>query len=197
LIELWLTAIWKNTDMAESINSLSTMALSMLDESFNLSEFDCGRKDINEFLKDDALNYKKQKLASTFVFHLKDDKNPIAFFSILNDALNVKNIPNNEKNKFNRRLPNGKRINHYPAIKVGRLGVIKEYRGTGLAYDMMDFIKGFSITDLKSACRLLILDSVNETKQINYYQKNDFHFLMESDKESLTRLMYFDLISLS
>ena len=42
-----------------------------------------------------------------------------------------------------------------------------------------------------------ILDAINEPKQINYYQKNDFAFLMESDKESKTRLMYFDLISLN
>ena len=171
------------------------MSLSLLDESFDLSGFDCGRKDINEFLTDDALNYQKQKLASTFIFHQTDQKNPVAFFSILNDALNVKSLPGNEKNRFNRRLPNNKRINHYPAIKIGRVGVISSLQKTGFAYDLMDFIKGFSIKDLNSACRLLILDAVNEPKQINYYQKNDFTFLMESDKESTTRLMYFDLIN--
>jgi hypothetical protein len=174
---------------------ISDMSLSLLDESFDLLEFNCGRDDINEFLKDDALNYQKQKLANTFIFHPKDKKNPVAFFSILNDALNVKNLPNNEKNKFNRRLPNNKRINHYPAIKIGRLGVTLSLQKSGFAYSLMDFIKGFSVKNLNSACRLLILDAVNEPKQISYYQKNDFTFLMESDKESKTRLMYFDLIS--
>ncbi len=181
----------------KGIASISNLSLSPLDDSFDLSEFDCGRKDITEFLKDDALNYQKEKLANTYIFHPKDKKTPVAFFSILNDALNVKNIPNNEKNKFNRRLPNNKRINHYPAIKVGRLGVILDIQKSGFAYDLMDFIKGFSIMNLNSACRLLILDAINEPKQINYYNKNDFAFLMESDKESKTRLMYFDLINLN
>jgi hypothetical protein len=174
---------------------LSSLSLSYLDKSFDLTKFDCGREDINNFLKDDALNYQKEKLANTFLFHSVDKKIPVAFFSILNDALNVRNLPNNEKNKFNRRLPNNKRINHYPAIKIGRLGVTLDFQKSGFAYDLMDFIKGFSIKELNSACRLLILDAVNEKKQINYYEKNDFTFLVESDKESKTRLMYFDLIN--
>ena len=43
---------------------LSKLKLSTLDDSFELENFDCGRKDINEFLIDDALNYQKQKLAN-------------------------------------------------------------------------------------------------------------------------------------
>jgi hypothetical protein len=181
---------------AKEAVSISEMSLSPLNNTFDLSVFDCGREDINEFLRDDALNYQAHKLANTFVFHKKGKHQPAAFFSILNDALNVKNIANNERNRFNRRLPNNKRINHYPAIKIGRLGVITSHQGSGFAYDLMDFIKGFSMRNLNPACRLLILDAINEQRQINYYRKNEFTFLMESDKDSGTRLMYFDLLPL-
>ena len=140
-------------------------------------------------------NYQKQKLAKTFIICAINTNIPIAYFSILNDALNVKHIPGNSKNKFNRKFPNNKRMNHYPAIKIGRIGVIKEIQKSGFAYLLMDFIKEFSVKNLNAACRLLILDAINEPKQIKYYQKNGFLFLMESDTENKTRLMYFDLIN--
>jgi len=36
----------------------------------------------------------------------------------------------------------------------------------------MDFIKGYSIMELKPACRLLLLDAYNKPKQIKYYLKS-------------------------
>ncbi len=167
--------------------------VSVLSDKFDLTNFTCGRKDIDDFLKDDAINYQIQKLASTYLIHSKD-KIIVGYFSILNDSLSVRNIANNEKNRFNRRLPNNKRINQYPAVKVGRIGVSEDLHGTGFAYLLMDYIKEFSIENLNPACRLIILDAINESKQVKYYNKNNFLFLMESDAEDKTRLMYFDLI---
>lgn len=60
----------------------------------------------------------------------------------------------------------------------------------------MDFIKGWSILELKPACRLLLLDAYNKEPQLSFYIKNDFQFLLETDTEDKTRLMYFDLMRL-
>ena len=51
---------------------------------------------------------------------------------------------------------------------------------------LMNLIKSFSIQGQNPACRLLILDAVNEEKQTNYYQKNDFVFLMQSDENLIS-----------
>ncbi len=170
------------------------LLVSVLNEDFDLTDFTCGRDDIDDFLKDDALNYQSQKLATTYLVHSKEQV-VIGYFSILNDSLSVRNIANNERNKFNRRLPNNKRINQYPAVKVGRVGVSEGLQGTGFAYLLMDFIKEFSIENLNPACRLIILDAINEPQQVKYYGRNHFLFLMESDAEQRTRLMYFDLLN--
>jgi len=42
------------------------------------SDFDCGHKDTNEFLKDDAIEYQNESLATTYV--LKDDSNKVIGF---------------------------------------------------------------------------------------------------------------------
>lgn len=43
------------------------MDLVSLTPQHNLSDFDCGDTDLNEFLKDDALNFIEQRIANTFV----------------------------------------------------------------------------------------------------------------------------------
>lgn len=181
-----------------------------LTEKSKLEDFDCSIEgavsiqveDIASFLKEDALNYQKEKMANTYLF--VDSKGCTkAFFSISNDCLNdmidEKGIGNNIWNKLHRviKLPNNKRIRQYPAIKIGRLGVHKDLHRTGISYQLMDFIKGWLIIDHKPACRFLLLDAINEPRQIKYYESNGFRFLMDSDSDKKTRIMFYDLLKLS
>ena len=48
--------------------TLSGLAFDVLSNEFDLSKFDCGDRDINAFLMDDALNYQREKLATTYIF---------------------------------------------------------------------------------------------------------------------------------
>lgn len=176
---------------------LSDFEFDLLSVDHDLSEFDCDDPDINEFLKEDAIHYLNERMANTYVFHYKN--NVVAFFSILNDCLHDKGFENGVWNRFHRKrkIPNTKRIKQYPAIKVGRLGVTKNYHGSGLAYQLMDFIKGFSLLEHKPACRLLLLDAYNKPQQLSYYERNGFVFLNDFNVNEKTRLMYYDLIQLS
>ncbi len=176
---------------------LSDFDFELLSDKHITTSFDSLDLDINEFLREDALNYQKALMANTYVFHLNNSVK--AFFSILNDCLHDKGFENNIWNRFHRKqqISNNKRTKQYPAVKIGRLGVSKELHGTGLAYELMDFIKIFSIQNHIPACRLLILDAYNKQKQLNYYIKNDFIFLDYQNTNERTRLMYYDLIQLS
>ncbi|WP_256004872.1 GNAT family N-acetyltransferase [Pedobacter deserti] len=173
-----------------------------MDEKSLIATFDCGLADITAFLHDDALAYQSEKMANTYLFE-DGNKNVLAFFSISNDCLNdlgeEKGFNNNIWNRLHRalRLSNPKRIRQYPAIKIGRLGVHKDLQGSGIAYQLMDFIKGWLILDHKPACRLLILDAINQPKQLKYYDRNGFRFLLKSDESAKTRIMYYDLDNLN
>lgn len=176
---------------------LSDYKLVELTPQINLSNFDCGDADISNWLKEDSVDYQTQSMAKTYLF--LDNQDIVAYFCISNDCLNDlgdgKGYNNTVWNRFHRKtkLPNVKRIRSYPAVKIGRLGVCLDQHKTGLAYELMDFIKGFSILEHKPACRLLLLDAYNRPRQIQYYQKNGFQFLLDSDEEKENRIMYFDL----
>lgn len=163
----------------------------------DLADFDCGDKDITDWLKDDSKDYQTELIANTYLF--LDQNKVIAYFCIFNDCLNdigkELGIAGKFWSKFHRKidLPNPKRIKSYPAIKIGRLGVCLSQQKNGLAYELMDFIKGYSLLEHKPACRLLLLDAYNRPRQVNYYTQNGFQFLQQEDENDEKRIMYFDL----
>jgi GNAT superfamily N-acetyltransferase len=180
---------------------LSDFSFSAHRKDFDSTDFDCGDDDINEFLREDALLYQDQKIASTYLF---TDKGKIAaFFSISNDCLKDlgedRGYSNNIWNRFHRKtgIPNDKRIRKYPAVLIGRLGIDKQYQGNKLGNKLLDFIKGWIYLDHKPACRVLILDVYNKEKQLTFYAKNGFSILLNDDQQDVTRLMYFDMLYLS
>jgi GNAT superfamily N-acetyltransferase len=181
---------------------LSDFTFVELTDEYELGNFNSGVDDITNFLFEDSKNYQRERMANTYLF-VDDNHDIVAFFCISNDCLVDKGEEKGFSNKiFNRfhkkiKLPNPKRIRQYPAIKVGRLGVDEKYHRTGLSYDLMDFIKGFSLKDHKPACRLLLLDALNKERQIKYYEKNGFTFLLEDDVHNENRIMYFDLLHLA
>ncbi|MEX8547278.1 MAG: hypothetical protein V5804_06725 [Mucilaginibacter sp.] len=179
--------------------TLSDFKFVPLTAKIDVQEFDCGEPDITNFLKEDAFNYQNQLMANTYLF-IGDDNYIVAYFCISNDCVVDKGEDKGfTKTIFNRlhrrtKIPNTKRIKQYPAIKVGRLGVAVKYQGTGIAYELMDFIKGFSIESQKSACRFLLLDALNKERQIKYYTSNRFEFLLDNDENEVTRIMYYDMM---
>ena len=59
-----------------------------LSKIYDLSKFDCGDNDINDFLKNDALPYQEKKIASTTIFIYKDEI--CGFFSASTDSIKLK-----------------------------------------------------------------------------------------------------------
>lgn len=175
---------------------LSDFSFSLLNNDDVLDNFDCEDHEINEFFLEDSKNFQNEKITNTYLF--KDKNQVVTFFSISNDCLNDLGYENSIWNKLHRKikLPNEKRIRQYPAVKIARLGIDKKYKGNGLSHQLLDFIKGWTFIEHKPACRLLILDAYNKPVQLSTYQKNDFTFLLDSDKNEKHRFMYFDLMRL-
>ncbi len=162
----------------------------------SVNDFDCNDEAINQFFRNEALKYQIQKITNTYIF--KDELKIVAFFSISNDCLRDLGYEQSFWNRFHRKvkIPNRKRIRQYPAVKVTRLGINKEYQNQGLSHQLLDFIKGWTFIGHKPACRLLILDAYNQSKQRQIYEKNDFVYFSDSDKYKDNRFMYFDLMRL-
>lgn len=109
-----------------------------LEPTIDLSNFDCGDEDLNDFLISDALNYQAELLAVTYLLTDKNNRT-VAFFSLSNDSLKDQDF---EKwNSLSRKIPNRKRRKDYPAVKIVRLGVDKSLKGQKIGTELVFFLK--------------------------------------------------------
>lgn len=157
-----------------------------------IKTFDCGDSDLNAFLHEDAKNYLDSMLAVTYLLEDHEANKTVAYYCLLNDKIELDPDQKSIWNKINRKIPNAKRYHAYPAVKIGRLGVSKEYAHQHIGQMLIMQIKMiFSRMNL-SGCRFLTVDAYSDA--IPFYQKCGFNFLTTKDEGEPTRSMYFDLI---
>jgi hypothetical protein len=141
---------------------LSGYVLFKLTESTNIKPFDCGDEDLNDFLFSKAKSYQKELLAATYI--LEDDTQTLAYFSIFNDSLKVEEEAFASKSSFKKFLglvPHPKRhLRHFPAIKLGRLGVGVTLKGKGIGKVILGYIINMALEQNdKCACKIITVDA--------------------------------------
>lgn len=164
-----------------------------LDPSETVAEFDCGDEDLNSFILEEAILYGRALLAVTYVVEDDTTGKMLAYFSLANDKVSLSDFEN--KTQFNRfrkrRFVNEKRLKSYPAAKICRLGVDRSAKGMHVGTYLLDFIKGYFITDNKTGCRALTVDAY--AAAVPFYINNRFAPLNDEDADAATRLLFFDL----
>ncbi|MCH5239362.1 MAG: GNAT family N-acetyltransferase [Muribaculaceae bacterium] len=158
-----------------------------LRESSKLFPFDCGNSDLTDYYYHSA----KKDIAKllTVVYYLATEETTILFFTLSNDKISEIELKNGEpiysksffrriKDKFGR----AKHRRDYPAVKIGRFGVNKEFRGKGQHWGSktLDFIKEWMISDNKTGCCFITVDAY--ANAVEFYKKNDFLFMGEKEK---------------
>ena len=178
-------------------NTLQDMSFFRLREGHIIKPFDCEDEDLNEFLFQEAIPYRKEMLATTFIIENKE--RTLGYYSLLNDSLQLKEEMFSSKSQYNKfrrdLLPYPKRhLSNIPSVKIGRLAIDKTFKGKGLGRVIIDTIINHCI-DLNEdqACRVITVDAYAQA--VNFYHKIGFEFLTKLDEKEETRLMFLDLTS--
>lgn len=163
----------------------------------SVQSFNCGDNDLDDFILNDASLYRNALLAITYVLERKADKEVVAYFSLANDRIALKDFPNNtEFNRFRRhRFVNEKRLTNYPAVKLCRFAVNRSVREQSIGTYLLDYMKSWFVDDNKTGCRFLTVDAYHSAEP--FYLRNGFFYLSASDADKPTRLMFFDLIDIA
>jgi len=90
------------------------LVIEKITPSDDLSGFNCGDEDLNEFLKKDSLEQMAKQLNVTYL--CKYNNKIIAFFTLSSDSIKI--------NRDDKHIV-GINYSEYPALKLGRLGVDK------------------------------------------------------------------------
>lgn len=159
-----------------------------LSPSTNLLPFDCGNKDLTDYFLHDAKK-DMEKLLSV-AYYIVSEGETVLFFTLSNDKISEVEIKQGEllftksffrkiKDKFGR----PKHRHDYPAVKIGRFGVNKKYRGQGLHWGSktLDYMKHWMINDNKTGCCFITVDAY--ATAVEFYYKNGFKFLGNREKD--------------
>lgn len=158
-----------------------------LNEKHDLSEFDCGDEDLNDFLKNDALSQQNEKLNVTKL--VMCEGKIIGFSTLLTDTILLRKINDKEiRLKIKEKLRIEKTNKEISAVKIGRLAIDKKYSRKGLGSHILDNILANlkEISKNRIGFRFIIVEGY--AKALNFYiVKNGFESL-EKDKEKVENI---------
>jgi ribosomal protein S18 acetylase RimI-like enzyme len=175
-----------------SNRSFIRLSASHIIKPFDYEEEDV---DLKEFLFDDAKNYLRQLLSVTYI--IEDNTTTIAYLSVSNDKVSLTEVASKSfwKKQVSKSLHFEKRgLSSFPAVKIGRLAVSKNYQRQGIGKMIIDWVKESFTNQNKTGCLFIIVDAINRKPTIDFYKACGFDFLNPKDITDKTRLMYYCLL---
>lgn len=157
----------------------------------DLKKFKCSDKEFEQFLQRKSRKHEETLLAKTYLLYYKEKKEEkgeiVGFYTLSSASLSA-----TEEIKLN--FKSGKLYSDYPAVRIGRLAISKDYEGKGFGRHILDYVKGQLVYYNEFiGCRYLIVNALNDVSE--FYLKAGFSYYTEKDEKEKTRLMYFDLLS--
>jgi GNAT superfamily N-acetyltransferase len=178
----------------------------------NVQAFDCGRKSVNDFFRDEAQDYQEELFGKTYYWvHPDHPADIVAGFTVANASIFTKRLPNARQKKIGFEVHHEKGLINYPSILLAQLGVDVKYKGLHLGPQIIEFVmQWFTSPDNKSGCRHLIVDAYDEPHLLDFYQRNGLNLFFSSVEQEMeyrnwnkekdgpleTRLMFRDMILL-
>lgn len=155
-----------------------------------LSGFDCQKEpDIEEFFKQECILNDHQLLSKTYCFYLADTMEAVAGFCVLCSDISISYIPKKIRNKLNRKIPYVKQRDQYPAVLIGQFAVFDKFAGYHLGDELMNHVKYWLLTEAQHvAARYIVVDAVNNSHVISYYERNQFSLVFPSEKDEAEAL---------
>ncbi|MDO8554265.1 MAG: GNAT family N-acetyltransferase [Candidatus Micrarchaeota archaeon] len=169
----------------QDIIDFNKLDIVKLSAGFDLLAFDCGDSDLNSFLKDDALLYQNGALAITYLCLHKNQI--VGYFSLSSDSIR---LDLGEKEAMSEPK---QRLGEYPAVKIGRLAVHKNFAKLGIGTFLVKVAMGKIASSIlkEIGCRFVTVDAYE--KAIDFYMKLGFvQNLAKKRKSGLS--MRYDLI---
>ncbi len=152
-------------DRNKIVSEEQSLVLEKVDDFSIFKSFSCGDKDLNDCIRNDAKVHKKELLAETYMLRLQNVNQPIAFCSLCNDLIQF-----SQKAKKTI-IPEKKQYRYHPAVKIARIGVIKDLQSQKFGSHLIDLIKHLFVVDNRTGCRFITVDAYNKEKVLSFYQK--------------------------
>ena len=171
--------------------SFKSWTLEKASSRFDLSRIDCGDSDLNDYFRNDAVLFREELLTQTYVFHDNEDDEIYAVIDFCNDALPRERMTGGQRRKISHKK---RGFDTFPAVKITRLGVCREFQGKKIGSVLLEAVKHFFLADNRTGCRFITVDAYRSA--VGFYERNDFARMLTKESEDSnapTIPLFFDL----
>lgn len=158
-----------------------------MNKNHDLSDFDCGDEDLNNFLKNDALKQQNSKLNVTKL--VMCEEKVIGYVSLLTDTIIFRNIRDeNVSSEIKEKLQIQRKNRTLPAVKIGRLAIDKKYSGKNLGTHIIRniILNLKNISKKEVGFRFIVVEGY--AKAIYFYVIKNGFVNLEKDDEKINNI---------
>lgn len=158
---------------------------------YRIGDFDCGIKDYNDFLTNDASIYIEHCISRTYLLLDKHSYDVVGYIALLADSITLEPP---EKELEGLTMP----FNSFPALKIGKLATSKDHKEYHYGSFLLELAVGFAESSNESgvACRFLTVDADLEYDPDTpvFYKKNGFIPNQKYASRTKTVSMRYDIL---
>ena len=138
-----------------------------LEKTHDRNSFDCGNEDLNRYLREQARQDAKKRVATSFVFTQPGSPAVLGFYTLSASIIPVDELPPD----LMKRLP---RYGQLPVTLLGRLAVDRSLGGQGVGeFLLVDALRRSLEAAQQIAAMAVIVDAKNEQAE-SFYRHFDF-----------------------
>ncbi len=157
-------------------------------QAHDVSQFDCGDDDLNDFLKNDCFRYQSEYLSHTRLVFYQGSLG--GFLTLLSDSIVLKTKEKRKLISFHRD------VYSFPAVKIGRIGIAKKIQRQGMRRELVKYTLGLVVRlndELHIGSRFITLDAYPAS--IPFYERCGFVYNLEyKDPKKTHPSMRYDII---
>src|SRR5271169_1036581 len=153
----------------------------LLNSDHDLSGFHSAEPELDEFLKEDALENQRNLISVTRLVFLSGKL--VGYFTLINDSIEVRSVEECDREE-------SYHFRKYPALKIARLATHSDFERFGVGRSMLRKIFTISITlSHYVGCRIITVDSKHSA--VEFYKKFSFKQAIRTPGETVP--LYLDL----
>ncbi len=155
----------------------------ILTKDDDFSNFTCGKKSIDDFIHNEALDFQNERLGVSYVFRYNGTI--IGFVTLSMADLKKERLAGNDRLRFGKE--------NYPALQISQLAVCKDLGDNDIGTFLCDYsiAEAYKLSE-KVGCRFLVLNAKKDV--IRFYEKYGFKLLpnQENRREPVMFLNIFN-----
>lgn len=151
------------------------MRISILDKTHNRQNFECEEQALTNYIRRQASQDVKKRLAACFVAVDKDE-NVVGYYTLTSESLGRESIPD----AYLKKVPQNYNA---PVILLGRLARDKKEKGRGLGEHLLldALFRSYKLSSESIGAMAVVVDPISE-HAVRFYKRYGFELLPDSGK---------------